>query len=109
MNEVVSRGLQAVGGSPLDIAKSAALSAASAAGGPVVGAALSLGLQAAAAGSPFNVVKSMAMGELQQAFVKAEMAILPTQSVAKLNAVAQQVVGFVDLKNKAMMLPKGGG
>lgn len=109
MKDMLSHGIQqlASGASPLDVAKSAGIGAISKAAGPVAGEALSRGLQMAAGASPFDVVKSLAMGELQQAFVKAEMAALPTQSVAKVNAIAQQVVGFVDLKDKSMSLLKG--
>ena len=87
--------------------KSAGIGAVAKAAGPLAGEALSRGLQLAAGANPFDIVKSMAMGQLQQEFVKAEMAILPTQSVAKVNAIAQQVVGFVDLKSKSMSLLKG--
>jgi hypothetical protein len=111
VNDLVSKGVQqlASGASPLDVVKSAGVSAVSNAAGPMAGEALSRGLQLAAGSSPYDVVRSMAMGELQQAFVKAEMAALPTQTVAKVNAIAQQVVGFVDMKEKAMMLLGGLG
>lgn len=70
---------------------------------------LSQGLALAAGKSPLALVQSLGMAELQKAFVKTELAMLPLQQVSKLNAVAQQVVGYVDLKDKAMVLLKGWG